>query len=324
MSGNTVDINRKLELEPIRTGFGRGLLSAGKTNSQVYALCADLTESTQMHMFADQFPQRFVNVGVAEQNLVTVASGLASMGKIPFCSSYAAFNPGRNWEQIRTTVCLNDQPVKVVGSHAGISVGPDGATHQMLEDISLMRVLPNMVVVAPADSTEAEKATIAIASDPRPTYIRLARESTPVFMPKSGDFSFEKAKILRSGKDITLIGTGTMTYQCLVAAEILMSDQISAEVIHVPVIKPIDSATIVASAVKTGAVITAEEHQINGALGGSVCEILSEHHPTPVKRVGIADSFGQSGTPEELMTHYSLTGKQVAAAAHGLLHQIER
>lgn len=324
MTEHQIKVATKPELEPIRTGFGRGLLAAGKVNEKIYALCADLTESTQMHLFANEFPERFVNVGVAEQNLVTVASGLASMGKVPFCSSYAAFNPGRNWEQIRTTVCLNDQPVKVVGSHAGISVGPDGATHQMLEDISLMRVLPNMVVVAPADSNEAERATIALSLDPRPAYIRLAREATPVFLQKKGDFSLTKAQVLRSGGDITLIGTGTMSYQCLVAADFLSRDHISAEVIHVPVIKPIDTVTIVASAIKTGAVVTVEEHQINGGLGGSVCEILSEHHPTPVKRVGIQDLFGQSGTPDELLRHYGLTGKQIATNAHGLLHKIER
>src|SRR5579884_2598814 len=202
----------KLELEAIRKGFGRGLLAAGKLYENVVASCADLTDSTQMHLFAKEFPERFVEIGVAEQNLVTVGSGLAAMGKIPFVSSYAAFSPGRNWEQIRTTICLNDRPVKIVGSHAGVSVGPDGATHQMLEDVALMRVLPNMVVIAPGDSVEAEKATLAMAKDERPNYMRLAREATPVFTTAKTPFEIGRAYIFKEGSDVTLIATGTMTY----------------------------------------------------------------------------------------------------------------
>ena len=220
--------------EPIRKGFGRGLLQAGRDNEQVVAACADLTDSTQMSLFANEFPDRFVEIGVAEQNLVTVGSGMAAMGKIPFVSSYAAFSPGRNWEQIRTTICLNDQPVKVVGSHAGVSVGPDGATHQMLEDIALMRVLPNMVVVVPGDSLEAEKATKALAADKRPAYLRLAREATPIMTSEHTPFEIGKAYIYNEGTHISLVSTGTMTYQAMVAARLLAKDGISAEVVHVP------------------------------------------------------------------------------------------
>jgi transketolase len=305
--------------EPIRKGFGRGLLEAGKRNDNVVAACADLTDSTQMSLFRDAFPARFVEIGVAEQNLVTVGSGLAAMGKIPFVSSYAAFSPGRNWEQIRTTICLNDQPVKIIGSHAGISVGPDGATHQMLEDLALMRALPNMVVLAPGDSIEAEKATLAMAEDKRPGYMRLAREKTPVFTTDKTPFEIGKAYVYREGKDITLVATGAMTYQALIAADILARDGVDAEVVHVPTIKPLDADTILRSAHKTGAVITAEEAQVNGGLGGAVAELLSEELPTLLKRVGMLDRFGESGEPGELMEHFGLTGAHIAMAAHTLL-----
>jgi transketolase len=305
--------------EPIRKGFGRGLLEAGKRNDNVVAACADLTDSTQMGLFRDAFPARFVEIGVAEQNLVTVGSGLAAMGKIPFVSSYAAFSPGRNWEQIRTTICLNDQPVKIIGSHAGISVGPDGATHQMLEDLALMRALPNMVVLAPGDSIEAEKATLAMAEDKRPGYMRLAREKTPVFTTDKTPFEIGKAYVYREGKDITLVATGAMTYQALIAADILARDGVDAEVVHVPTIKPLDADTILRSAHKTGAVITAEEAQVNGGLGGAVAELLSEELPTLLKRVGMLDRFGESGEPGELMEHFGLTGAHIAMAAHTLL-----
>lgn len=311
-------LHDKLESEPIRKGFGRGLLAAGQKNENVVAACADLTGSTAMDLFAKEFPKRFVEIGVAEQNLVTVGSGLAAMGKIPFVSSYAAFSPGRNWEQIRTTICLNDRPVKIVGSHAGVSVGPDGATHQMLEDIALMRVLPNMVVIAPCDSVEAEKATLAMAEDKRPTYLRLAREATPIITTDKTPFAIGKAYVLSEGKDVTIIATGTMTYHALAAAEMLFKDGIDAEVVHVPTIKPLDSATILGSVQKTKAVITAEEGQINGGLGGAIAELLGEHCPRPLRRIGMKDRFGESGEPAELMEHFGLTGKHIAMVAHEL------
>lgn len=306
----------KLEQEPIRKGFGKGLLEAGKQDENVVAACADLTDSTQMSLFKEQFPDRFVEIGVAEQNLVTVGSGLGAQGKIPFVSSYAAFSPGRNWEQIRTTIALNDQPVKIVGSHAGVSVGPDGATHQMLEDVAIMRALPNMVVIAPCDSVEAEKATIAMSKDKRPNYIRLAREVTPVFTTEAAPFEIGKAYVFATGADVTIIATGTMTYQALVASELLFKEGIDAEVVHCPTIKPLDAVTILKSVKKTGAVVTAEEHQITGGLGGAVAELLGEHMPTPMRRIGVKDRFGESGKPEELLEHFGLTAKHIALAAH--------
>ncbi len=306
--------NDDVEREPIRAGFGRGLKAAGEKNEQIVALCADLTESTQMHLFREAFPKRFIEVGIAEQNLVTVAAGLARAGKIPFTSSYAAFSPGRNWEQIKTTAALNNQPVKVVGSHAGVSVGPDGATHQMLEDIALMRVLPNMVVVAPGDSVEAEKATQALAENGKPSYLRLAREKTPIFSTVESPFEIGKAYVLREGKDVSLFGTGTMTYQLLKAAQILENVGIQAEVVHVPTIRPLDTETLLASARKTGRVVTAEEAQAAGGFGGLVAEFLSETLPMPVKRIGMNDRFGESGTPDELMDYFGLTGEKIAAS----------
>ncbi len=309
---NPLLYNKDVELEPIRAGFGRGLKAAGEKDEAIVALCADLTESTQMHHFRDAFPKRFVQIGIAEQNLVTVASGMARAGKIPFTSSYAAFSPGRNWEQIRTTVALNDQPVKIIGSHAGVSVGPDGATHQMLEDIALMRVLPNMVVIAPGDSIEAEKATQAIAKNGKPSYLRLAREKTPIFSTEESPFEIGKAYVLKEGGDVSLFGTGTMTYNLLVAAKILETKGINAEVVHVPTIKPLDHKTILASARKTGRVVTAEEAQVAGGFGSAVMEYLGETLPMPVKRIGIYDRFGESGTPSELMDYFGLTGEKTA------------
>jgi transketolase len=309
-----------VEQEPIKKGFGRGLLAAGEGNEKIVALCADLTASTSMDMFADAFPSRFFEVGIAEQNLATAAAGLAAVGYVPFASSYAAFSPGRNWEQIKTTASLNERPVKIVGSHAGLITGQDGATHQMLEDIALMRVIPNMVVIAPCDSKEAEKATIAMSEDAvHPGYLRLAREPTPVFTSDKTPFEIGKAQIFNEGKDVTIVATGTMTYQAMVAAQTLAKDGISAEVIHCATIKPLDEAAILTSAKKTGYVITAEEAQIAGGLGGAVAELLSEKLPRPLKRIGVKDRFGESGKPEELLRAFGLTHTHIALAAHELL-----
>lgn len=308
-----------LKKEPTRKGYGLGLLAAGQADEQVVAACADLTDSTQMHLFRDAFPDRFIEIGVAEQNLVTVGSGLAAMGKIPFVSSYAAFSPGRNWEQIRTTVCLNDVPVKIIGSHAGLYTGKDGATHQMLEDIALMRALPNMVVIAPGDSVEAEKATLAMAKDKRPNYMRLAREATPVFTTDKTPFEIGKAYVFAEGGDVTIISTGTMTHPALVAAEKLFKDGIDAEVIHCPTIKPLDEATILRSVRKTKAVITVEEAQIAGGLGGAVAELLGSEYPVPVHRMGVKDRFGESGDPVDLFEHLGLTTKHIVLAAHHIM-----
>ncbi len=247
---------------------------------------------------------------------------MSAVGKIPFVSSYAAFSPGRNWEQIRTTICLNERPVKIVGSHAGVSVGPDGATHQMLEDIALMRVLPHMVVIVPGDSLEAERATLALAADKvRPAYLRLAREATPIITTDKTPFEIGKAYVYREGTDVTLITTGTMTYQALVAADKLAQDGISAEVVHVPTVKPLDTRTIITSVKKTGCVVTAEEAQVIGGLGGAIAELLAEEHPAPLKRIGMLDRFGESGEPAELLTHFGLDAKHIAFAAH---HVVDR
>jgi transketolase len=305
--------------EPIRKGFGRGLLAAGKLNENVVAACADLTESTQIHLFAEAFPERYIEIGVAEQNLVTVGAGLAAMGKIPFVSSYAAFSPGRNWEQIRTTIALNDRPVKIIGSHAGLYTGADGATHQMLEDLALMRTLPNMVVLAPCDSVEAAKATLAMAADRRPNYMRVTREATPVITSEQTPFKIGEAYIFRPGADVSLIATGTMTYPAMAAAEALAKDGVHAEVVHVPTLKPLDVKTILESAGRTRHVVTVEEAQINGGLGSAVAETLGENLPTPMIRMGMQDRFGESGHPEELLKHFGLTSHHIAMAAHRLL-----
>lgn len=313
-----------VKLEPIRAGFGRGLEAAAEKNGAIVALCADLTESTQMSLFAEAFPERYIEVGIAEQNLVTLASGLARAGKVPFTSSYAAFSPGRNWEQIRTTITLNDQPVKIVGSHAGVSVGPDGATHQMLEDIALMRVLPNMIVVAPGDSIEAEKATHAIANNGKPSYIRLAREKTPVFSTEHAPFEIGKAYVLRSGHDVTLLGTGTMTYQLLVASKLLEERGIHAEVVHVPTIKPLDEEVILSSVRKTGRVVAAEEAQIAAGFGGAIAELLGEQLPTPLLRIGMKDRYGESGVPAELIKHFRLDGASMAEDIEKFVARVPR
>lgn len=306
-------------LEPTRKGFGRGLAEAGKRDERVVAACADLTESVQFAPFRDAFPERFVQIGIAEQNLVTVGAGLAAAGKVPFVGSYAAFNPGRNWEQIKTTICLNDQPVKVVGGHAGLYTGPDGATHQMLEDIALMRVLPNMVVVVPGDSVEAEKATLALAADVRPGYLRLAREATPIMTTADTPFELGKAYVFEPGADVSIISTGPMTYFALQAAEKLFKEGIDAEVVHVPTIKPLDRDTILASVKKTGCVVTVEEAQIIGGLGGAIAELLGENLPTPMRRIGMRDCFGESGKPAELFTHFGITPENIMLAAHDVV-----
>ena len=299
--------------ELLRDGFGRGLLRAGKENLQVVALCADVTGSIKMDAFAKEFPERFVQVGVAEQNLVTIASGLASQGKIPFAGAYAAFSPGRNWEQIRTTICLNNQPVKIVGSHAGLNVGPDGATHQMLEDIALMRSLPNMVVLAPGDSLEAEKAVPAMIRDTRPNYLRLTREASPIFTNREAPFEIGKAYVLRQGGDVTLVSTGSMTATALEAAQLLWErHNISAEIVHAPTIKPFDTETFIASVEKTGRVVSLEEGQVAAGFGGLIAETLADILPVPLLRLGVNDRFGQSGSANELLQHYGLDAETVA------------
>ena len=298
---------RQSESVAIRIGFGEGLTDVAKKNNLVVVLSADLMESVGFGEFAKEIGNpRAIEVGVAEQNLVTVASGLAAMGNIPFAASYAAFSPGRNWEQIRTTICLNNQPVKLVGSHAGLNVGADGATHQMLEDIALMRSLPNMVVLAPADANEARLMAAAMVGDKRPNYVRLPREKTPLLLNQS-TFEIGKSYALRRGKDVALLGTGVMTYQLLLAAEKLAKEyDIQAEVIHFPTIKPLDEDAVLDAAQKCQAVITAEEGQIAGGFGSIVAEVLSENLPVKMKRIGVNDAFGESGKMSELWQKHGL------------------
>lgn len=319
---NSKLFNDDVEQVPIRKGFGEGLLEAGKLDENVVALCADLTESTQMDKFRDQFPERFVQMGVAEQNLVTVASGMAAMGKIAFCSSYAMFSPGRNWEQIRTTIAYNDRPVIIVGSHAGISVGPDGGTHQAVEDIAIMRVMPNMIVISPCDAIEARKATIALANPPagggKPAYLRLAREKTPIMTTLETPFEIGKAQVMFQPDGISHVGiiaTGALVYNSLKAAKDLEKKGIRAKVLNVATIKPFDRDAVISLARETHAIVTVEEHQIAGGLGSAVSEVLAESIPTPIEFVGVHDRFGQSGTPTELIKEYKMTREDIVAAA---------
>lgn len=289
----------------MRLGFGHGLVHAAMNSPQIVALSADLADSVGFGEFAERIgAPRFIEVGVAEQNLATVASGLAAMGNIPFAASYAAFSPGRNWEQIRTTICLNNQPVKLVSSHAGLNVGADGATHQMLEDIALMRSLPNMVILAPGDAYEAEMMAAVMAADPRPNYVRLPRADMSLFL--DGEVAIGRASVLRQGTDVALLGTGTMTYQLLMAAEQLAHAGVQAEVVHFSTIKPLDEAAIVAAAQKCSRVVTAEEGQIAGGFGGAVAEVLGEKLPVKIKRIGVRDQFGESGTVAELWQKHGL------------------
>lgn len=313
---------RSPQLEAMRFGFGRGLTDLAKNDERIVALSADLAESVGLGEFIKEIgPPRFIEVGVAEQNLVTVASGLSAMGAVPFAASYAAFSPGRNWEQIRTTICLNNQPVKLVGSHAGLNVGADGATHQMLEDIALMRSLPNMVVLAPADAYEAKIMVSAMASDSRPNYVRLPREKTPLFLSYD-NFTIGKAYQLREGSDVALLGTGTMTYQLLSVAEILAQDGIQASVLHFPTIKPIDEAAILAITEKCGRVVTAEEGQIAGGFGSAVAELLSEKFPAPVLRIGVQDKFGESGTIDQLWQKHGLDVQSIEQKVRGFVSRV--
>ncbi len=310
--------DKDVEQIPIRKGFGEGLVEAGEKNPQVVGLCSDLTESTQMHLFKNKFPARFVEIGIAEQNLASVASGMSAMGKIPFISSYAMFSPGRNWEQIRTTICYNNRPVIIAGSHAGVSVGPDGGTHQAIEDIALMRVIPRMVVISPCDSVEAHKATIASAEHGTPVYIRLAREKTPVITTIDTPFEIGKAQLYygEAGEraDVGIVSTGALTYKALKVAESLKKDGISAKVLHVATIKPLDTEAVVNLAKECGAIVTVEEHQIAGGFGSAISECLAQSLPVPMEFIGVHDEFGQSGKPAELLEHYGMGESHIRAA----------
>ncbi|MES3005330.1 MAG: transketolase C-terminal domain-containing protein [Patescibacteria group bacterium] len=324
MNLNPHIFNIDVEQVAIRDGFGEGLVVAGENNSQVVGLCADLTESTKMLAFKKKFPERFIEVGVAEQNLASLASGMAATGKIPFISSYAMFSPGRNWEQIRTTICYNDRKVIIVGSHAGVSVGPDGGSHQAVEDIAITRVIPNLIVISPCDSIEAKKTTVAVATGvvKGPVYIRVAREKTPVITTTETPFEIGKAQIFFRGKAapvVTLVATGALVHKALKVAHELDEKGISTIVVNLATIKPLDTETIIAVAKETGAVVTIEEHQIAGGMGSAVAECLAASFPVPIEFIGVKDLFGQSGTPAELIEYYGMGEKDIRMAIEKVL-----
>lgn len=308
-----------IEQVPTRNGYGEALLELGEQDKNVVVLTADLAESTRVQEFADKYPERFVECGVAEQNMMGVAAGLALYGKTPFVSSYAVFSPGRNWDQLRVSVCYSKTNVKVAGAHTGISVGPDGATHQALEDIAITRVLPNLTVVVPCDSVETKKATLALGQMKGPAYFRFAREKTPVMTTGMTPFQIGKAIVFREGTDVAIIGSGPVLYNGLLAAIELEKEGISVMVVNNHTIKPIDSATIISAAKKCGAVVTLEEHQVMGGCGSAVCEILAQNFPVPAEMVGMQNSFGESGKPEELLEKYKMDKNAVIHAVRKVI-----
>lgn len=313
-----------IKYAPIRQGFGEGLVEAGEKDSRVVALCADLTDSTKISLFKEKFPERFFEVGITEQNMSGVASGMAAMGKVPFMASYAMFSPGRNWEQIRTTISYNDVNVKIVGAHAGVSVGPDGGTHQAIEDIALMRVLPRMTVVVPCDAVEAKKATLAIAETLGVSYIRLGREKTPIVTDDTTPFVLGKAyTIFDSGvqnnaKKVGIIACGTLVYQAILAAQKLQEEGFEVAVLNLHTIKPFDHESVLTFAKRFGKIVTAEEHQVAGGMGSAVAEFLAQNYPIPMRFIGIQDKYGQSGTQDELFKHYKLTADDIVKVAKEL------
>ena len=316
----------KVEQKPIREGFGVGLRKAGEVNPNVVALCADLTESTRVILFKEKFPDRFVEMGVAEQNMASVAAGMALMGKVPFITSYAMFSPGRNWEQIRTTICYNEANVKIAGSHAGVSVGPDGATHQAIEDIAIMRPIANMTVLVPCDMHEAEKATWAAAQMQGPVYIRLGREKTPVFTTPETPFVIGKATILwnepeGTKPDVSLIACGSLVHNAILAAQQLELEGVKVRVINNVSVKPMDEETIIATAIDAGAVVTIEEHQVAGGMGSAVAEVLARNHSVPIEFIGVQNSFGQSGEPNELIEYFGMGVSHIVEAAKKVIQR---
>jgi transketolase len=312
-----------VEQKPIRDGFGTGLVLAGEANSNVVALCADLTESTRVEAFAKKFPERFFEMGVAEQNMATVAAGLGVSGKIPFIASYATFSPGRNWEQIRTTIAYNDSNVKIAGHHAGISVGPDGATHQATEDIAIMRALPNIKVFVPCDAVEAEKVTLAATHVWGPVYLRFQREKTPIITTDETPYVSGRAEVFWTSKkpDVLIIGCGALIYNALLVARELEKEKIDTVVLNCHTIKPIDEKTIVSLAKKIGAVVTVEEHQVQGGLGSAVAEVLAKHCPVPIEFIGMQNTFGESGVPEKLIEKYGMGVKDIKSAVKRVLRR---
>lgn len=311
----------KLEQKPTRDGYGQGLVELGKKNPNVVALCADLSDSTRSKMFCDAFPQRFIETGIAEQNMMGLAAGLAIAGKIPFVSTYAVFCPGRNWDQLRISVCQNNINVKLTGAHAGVSVGADGATHQGMEDIAITRCLPNLTVLVPCDMIETRKATIAAGEKQGPVYLRFAREATPVFTTEETPFQIGKADVFREGKDVSIIACGPIVYEALTAAEELSKEGISVRVINNHTVKPIDAETIIKAAKETGAIVTAEDHQVMAGMGSAVAEAVVKNCPAPIEMVGVQDRWGESGAPDELVKLFGLTADDIKEAVKRVLRR---
>lgn len=305
-------------MKGIRDGFGEGIVEAGKKNKKVVCLVADLGSSTRAQKFGEKFPNRYFQVGIAEQHMMSAAAGMAVIGKIPFINSFAAFSPGRNWDQLRVSVCYSNLNVKVHASHAGITVGEDGATHQALEDIAITRVLPNLTVIVPADAMEAKQATLALAEHIGPAYLRTSRAKTPQ-ITKDEPFVIGKAKKMSTGKDVTIVACGVMVEQALIAKEELAKKKISVEILNTASIKPFDEKALLTSVKKTGCVVTAEEHQIHGGLGSLVAEILGKNNPTPIEMVGMQDCFGESGTADQLLEKYGMTAKDIVKAVKKVL-----
>lgn len=314
----------KPEMKKTREGFGKALVELGEANPQVVVLVGDLSESTMVSFFAEKFPERFIQVGVAEQNMMTVAAGLSLVGKIPFLSTYGAFAACRSLDQIRVTLCYGQLNVKIGGAHGGISVGPDGATHQAMEEISIMRAMPNMRMIVPADFQQTRRATHAAAAVQGPVYIRFGRENVPVVTTEDTPFELGKGIEMAPGGDLTIIACGVMVYEALVAREELLKEGIEARVINIHTMKPLDFDLIVKAARETGALVTAEEHQVHGGLGGAVAECTARMYPVPVEMVAVYDRFGQSGKPDELMAAFGLKSKDVIARAHDVLKRKAR
>ncbi len=312
-------VRTHLEQKPTRDGYGQGVVRAAMKHPELVVLCADLTESTRNLEFKQLFPDRFIQMGVHEQLLAALAAGMALAGKMPFITSYAMFCPGRAWEQVRTNICLQETNVKIIGSHAGVSVGPDGATHQAIEDMAIMRVIPNMTVIAPCDMIEARKATEAIAEFTGPAYVRFAREKSPIFTTEETPFRIGKAEIYRQGKDVAIIACGPLVYKALVAADELARNKISAMVVNCHTIKPLDVSLIRDVALHCKRIVTVEEHQVAGGLGGAISEALARTAPVPMEHVGVQDRFGESGPPEALLEHFGMGVAHIKAAVKKVL-----
>ncbi|MFN5665206.1 MAG: transketolase family protein [Bacteroidota bacterium] len=308
-----------LNTKDTRSGFGAGLHELGKTNPNVVALCADLTGSLKMDAFQKDFPERFIQVGIAEANMIGLAAGLTIGGKIPYTGTFANFSTGRVYDQIRQSVAYSEKNVKICASHAGLTLGEDGATHQILEDIGLMKMLPGMTVINPCDYNQTKAATIAIASHVGPVYLRFGRPAVPNFTAENQVFQIGKALLLNEGTDVSIFATGHLVWKAIEAGHMLAEKGISAEIINIHTIKPLDEAAVLASVRKTRCVVTAEEHQMNGGLGDSIAQLLARNYPTPLEMVAVNDSFGESGTPDELMKKYGLDAPHIAAAAERVM-----